>query len=234
MSGLTPLLTSGYENISHGFVCAMTERWHEETSNFHLPVGEMTITLDDADLLFTEEDAAKELTRQGTPHISFGALKRRYEEFLNRCNQLLVPDTQEELDERAEVRLACIKYSRWIMADSDIMVRHLPERFLRQYRYVQTIPLPPTDIELLAADDVAQTFTEFALHVLSHQLRGHPVMDNQSWAHTKGYMRWFIRVSHPTVNPLRPQWATVGHTSSQHIPDHRQHQSQSGKCNGAS
>jgi len=47
MSGLTPLLTKGYEKISHGFVCAMTERWHEETNSFHLPVGEMTITLDD-------------------------------------------------------------------------------------------------------------------------------------------------------------------------------------------
>ena len=46
-SGLTPLLSSGYENISHGFICAMTERWHEETSSFHLLVGEMTITLDD-------------------------------------------------------------------------------------------------------------------------------------------------------------------------------------------
>ena len=47
MSGLTPLLTSGYKNISHGLVCAMSERWHEETNSFHLPVGEMTITLDD-------------------------------------------------------------------------------------------------------------------------------------------------------------------------------------------
>ena len=47
MSGLTPLMSSGYENISHGFVCAMTERWHGEISSFHLPVGEMTITLDD-------------------------------------------------------------------------------------------------------------------------------------------------------------------------------------------
>ena len=45
--GLTPLLTSGYENISHGFVCAMSERWHEETNSFHLPIAEMTITLDD-------------------------------------------------------------------------------------------------------------------------------------------------------------------------------------------
>ena len=44
---LTPLLNTGYENISHGFVCALSERWHEETNSFHLPVGEMTITLDD-------------------------------------------------------------------------------------------------------------------------------------------------------------------------------------------
>jgi hypothetical protein len=76
------------------------------------------------------------------------------------------------------------------MAGRDRMVRHLPERVIRQYGYVQRIPRPPTDIELLAADDVAQAFTEFALHVLSHQQRGHPVSDNQSWAHTKGYMKW--------------------------------------------
>jgi len=92
MSGLTPLLTSGYENISHEFVCAMSDRWHEETNNSHLPIGEMTITLDDVacllgipiierllpdreltrdkglemmqvDLLFTAEAAAKEMTK---------------------------------------------------------------------------------------------------------------------------------------------------------------------------
>jgi len=138
MSGLTPLLTSGYENISHGFVCAMSERWHEETSSFHLPIGEMTITLDDVacllgipitgrllpdreltreeglemmqvDLLFTAEAATKEMTKQGVAHVSFGVLKRRYEELLNRCNQLLEPDTKEEQDEQAQVGLACIK-----------------------------------------------------------------------------------------------------------------------------
>jgi len=87
------------------------------------------------------------------------------------------------------------------MADSDRMVLHLPERVLRQYRYVQTIPRPPTDIELLAADDVTQAFMEFALHVLSHQQRGHPVPDNQPCSHTRGYMKWFVRVSHPIVNP---------------------------------
>jgi len=42
---------------------------------------------------------------------------------------------------------------------------------------------------------------EFTLHVLSQMERGHPVPDNESWAHSRGYMRWFIRVSHPIVNP---------------------------------
>jgi len=97
MSGITPLLTNGYENISHGFVYAMTERWHEETSSFHLPVGEMTITLDDVACLL------------GASHVSFGVLKRRYEELLNRCNQPIEIDTLEEQHERAQVRLACVK-----------------------------------------------------------------------------------------------------------------------------
>ena len=123
------------------------------------------------------------------------------------------------------------------MADRDRMVCHLLERVLRQYGYVQRIPRPSTDIEVLAADDVAHAFTEFALHVLSHQQRGDQVPDNQPWAHTRGYMRWFVAVSHPIVNspaaipdyattaPPRPvppyeviveqQW-----TSSRPIPDH--------------
>jgi len=61
------------------------------------------------DLLFTAEAAAKEVGKQGAAHISFCVLKRRYEELLNKCNQLLEPDTQEEQDEQAQVKLACIK-----------------------------------------------------------------------------------------------------------------------------
>jgi len=51
------------------------------------------------DLLFTAEVASKEVTRQGAAHVSFGILKRHYEELLNRCNQLLKPDTEEEYEE---------------------------------------------------------------------------------------------------------------------------------------
>jgi len=49
------------------------------------------------------------VAKQGAAHVSFGVLKRRYEELLNRCNQLLEIDTQEEQHERAHVMLACIK-----------------------------------------------------------------------------------------------------------------------------
>jgi len=58
-----------------------------------LPDGELTrkegIEMMQVDLLFTAEAAAKELTRQGAARVSFGVLKRRYEELLNKCNQLL-------------------------------------------------------------------------------------------------------------------------------------------------
>jgi len=87
------------------------------------------------------------------------------------------------------------------MADKDSRVRHLPEQVLRQYGYVQTIPRPPTYIGRLAARDVAMTFMEFSLYVLSQQHRGDLILDGESWAHSRGYMRWFIRVSHPIANP---------------------------------
>lgn len=35
------------ESCDRALVSAFVERWHEETSSFHLPFGEMTITLDD-------------------------------------------------------------------------------------------------------------------------------------------------------------------------------------------
>jgi len=34
-----------------GLISAFVERWHRETNSFHLPVGEMTITLDDVSSL---------------------------------------------------------------------------------------------------------------------------------------------------------------------------------------
>ena len=55
------------------------------------------------------------------------------------------------------------------------MVRHLPERVLRQYEYVQTVLRSPTMILPLAPADVAVTFLEIVMHVVSQQERGHQV-----------------------------------------------------------
>src|ERR1044072_5164380 len=46
-SGLAPLIGCKYSKIDRGWISAFVERWHGETSSFHLPFGEMTITLED-------------------------------------------------------------------------------------------------------------------------------------------------------------------------------------------
>lgn len=50
-SGLFPLTTCSYATGDKGLLSAFVERWHKETNSFHLPVGEMTITLDDVSSL---------------------------------------------------------------------------------------------------------------------------------------------------------------------------------------
>jgi len=137
-SGLRSLLLTGYDNITHELVCVMVERWHEETSSFHLPVGEMTITLDDVacllgipvarwliqgddldhdtgvelmvtHLLFPVEDAVEQASNNSCAFVTYTALKERYKHLLNRCNHLMGKDLSEEEEELSRIRLACVK-----------------------------------------------------------------------------------------------------------------------------
>ena len=43
----SPLITCSLDIGERGLVSTFAERWHKETSSFHLLVGEVTITLDD-------------------------------------------------------------------------------------------------------------------------------------------------------------------------------------------
>jgi len=61
------------------------------------------------DLHFTMEDIAKEVGKQGGAHVSFTKMKKRYEELLHRCNQLIESDTEVEHAEQAKVKIDCIK-----------------------------------------------------------------------------------------------------------------------------
>ncbi|XP_057427630.1 protein MAINTENANCE OF MERISTEMS-like [Lotus japonicus] len=50
-TGLHQLPYCSYPVTDAGLILALVERWHEETSSFHMPFGEMTITLDDVSAL---------------------------------------------------------------------------------------------------------------------------------------------------------------------------------------
>jgi len=47
-----PLCHICFEYPDKGLIFAFVERWHRETKNFHLPFGEMIVTLDDVFVLF--------------------------------------------------------------------------------------------------------------------------------------------------------------------------------------
>jgi len=57
-------------------------------------------------------------------------------------------------------------YSGLIMCGDRRVYRHLPERVLRQYGYVQTIPRPPTDVAEMSAAEIAQAFLDFGTRTL--------------------------------------------------------------------
>ncbi|KAH1232644.1 Protein MAIN-LIKE 1 [Glycine max] len=50
-TGLSPLIACSVDTSDQGLLSSFMERWHRETSSFHLPVGELTITLDDVSSL---------------------------------------------------------------------------------------------------------------------------------------------------------------------------------------
>ncbi|GAU25326.1 hypothetical protein TSUD_375890 [Trifolium subterraneum] len=65
-SGLQPLLKTNYNNLDWGLLTAFTERWQPDTGTFHLPIGEVTITLDDVSCLLHIPITGKMLNHLGT------------------------------------------------------------------------------------------------------------------------------------------------------------------------
>ncbi|GAU36603.1 hypothetical protein TSUD_387550 [Trifolium subterraneum] len=65
-SGLQPLLKTNYNNLDWGLLTALTERWQPETGTFHLPICEVTITLDDVSCLLHIPITGKMLNHLGT------------------------------------------------------------------------------------------------------------------------------------------------------------------------
>ncbi|KAD1566678.1 hypothetical protein E3N88_42623 [Mikania micrantha] len=52
IAGFGGVIDSGYRNLDHGLLEALIERWRPETHTFHLPFGEVTVTLKDINVLW--------------------------------------------------------------------------------------------------------------------------------------------------------------------------------------
>ena len=61
------------------------------------------------ELLFPVEEAVEQVDKHLGAHVNYIALKQRYEELLNRCNQFVGDDLSEEEEEHSRVRPACVK-----------------------------------------------------------------------------------------------------------------------------
>ncbi|XP_058775296.1 protein MAIN-LIKE 1-like [Vicia villosa] len=107
-SDLRDLCQVDYMTIHNGMLMAFAERWHPETFSFHLPHGEITITLDDvacllhllikgtilghskltkeeamemliAELGCDSDNALEEVERTREAHVRFHTLQRLYD-----------------------------------------------------------------------------------------------------------------------------------------------------------
>ncbi|XP_028216625.1 protein MAIN-LIKE 1-like [Glycine soja] len=97
--GLSPLIGCSVVTGDLGLIFVLVERWHGETSSFHLPVGELTITLDDVSSLL-------HLSITGALH-SFEPLVM--EEAVILLMELLEVSGQEARAETAQARRAYVR-----------------------------------------------------------------------------------------------------------------------------
>ena len=85
-------------------------------------------------------------------------------------------------------------YIRW----GPIFHKHMPERVLRQYGYVQTIPAPPRDYR--ASPVTPQQMDERWMHFLSYLAQTGDVARYASQC-AAGYIEWYYSISHPFIIP---------------------------------
>jgi len=58
---------------------------------------------------------------------------------------------------------------------------------------------------------------KFVVHVLSQHEKGNLVPEDEVWRHSKGYMNWFYKLSHPLMISL----AAVPHYTT-HVPPYEE------------
>jgi len=122
--------------VPHALLMTLCERWHPETSTFHMPLGEMTVTLDDVACLMhlqiegrmlshgkkmlrheraallvmhlgvLQTEAEKICGTEYGGYISYPKLRELYTRYLDRANRLADTEDPRELE---RVRKFCVK-----------------------------------------------------------------------------------------------------------------------------
>jgi len=118
-------------------------------------------------------------------------------------------------------------YSRWLRY-GDRMVRYQPERVLRQFGRVQTIPRHPAESAppMINLAEIRTRFQHALDHALTPEQLGHRAVHGVEAV--KGYIEWFYHHSHPCMilvdmpvpMPRPPERevldALVAHTDGEH------------------
>jgi hypothetical protein len=96
----------------------------------------------------------------------------------------------------------CSWYSGWIMCGTYMIFPHLPERVLRQYGHVQSIPRAPyvsakAGMTRFTIDEAFQNM--LVENYVTEDMRGPRV--TKGFETEPGYIAWFYKVSHPKIWP---------------------------------
>jgi hypothetical protein len=138
-SGLHDLVYLGYATVPHALLMTLCERWHPETSHFHMVLGEMIVTLDDVARLthlqiegqmlshgkkmlrhegvallvkhlgVSQEEAEKICSKEYGGYISYPKLRELYTRYLDRANRLADLEDPGDLEELERVKTFCMK-----------------------------------------------------------------------------------------------------------------------------
>ncbi|GAU10556.1 hypothetical protein TSUD_423620, partial [Trifolium subterraneum] len=88
-------------------------------------------------------------------------------------------------------------YSGWIMCGSAMICPYLPERVLRQFGHVQSIPRHPDESAKVGLNrfTIGEAFANYLVeNYVTEEMRG-PITQN-GFETVPGYIAWFYRVSH--------------------------------------
>nr|ABN09179.1 IMP dehydrogenase/GMP reductase, putative [Medicago truncatula] len=93
------------------------------------------------------------------------------------------------------------RFSGWIMCGVRRMYCHLPDRVLKQYGYVQTVPRHLTDVVELPPPHIVQAFVDFRTHTLKAA----------DWGEQAGEQTWRMAMCYDGPGGHEPSAVVSGH-----------------------